>query len=94
MSKNMLNIVSGENDQEGIIEAVPKRKAEDVVQVIRAGMYNMGCESNETHPPSRPSNSTHSSIVDELTKLGKLKQDGLITEEEFARLKKEVLDGK
>jgi hypothetical protein len=35
-------IVSGENDQEGIIEAVPKRKTEDVVQVIRAGMYNIG----------------------------------------------------
>jgi hypothetical protein len=31
----MINgIVSGENDQEGLIEALPKRKAEDVVQVI------------------------------------------------------------
>jgi len=46
-------IVSGENDQEGIIEAVPKRKAEYVVQVIRAGMYNTGYESNEIRPTSR-----------------------------------------
>jgi len=88
-------VVSGEDDQEGIIEAIPKRKAEDVVQVIRSGMYNMGYESNEARPTSQSSNSTHSSsVADELTKLGKLKQDGLITEEEFARLKKEVLDGK
>jgi hypothetical protein len=88
-------IVSGENDQEGVIEAVPKRKAEDVVQVIRSGMYNTGYDSNEIKSTSQPSNSHHSSsVADELTKLGKLKQDGIITEEEFARLKKEVLDGK
>jgi hypothetical protein len=88
-------IVSGENDQEGLIEAVPKRKAEDVVQVIRSGMYNTGYGSNETQPTSQSPNSTHSSsVADELTKLGKLKQDGIITEEEFARLKKDVLDRK
>ena len=29
-------IVSGENDHGGIIEAIPKRKAEDVIQVIRS----------------------------------------------------------
>jgi hypothetical protein len=88
-------IVSGEKDQEGIIEAVPKRKAEDVVQVIRSGMHNTRFEIDEIQPSSyRTQNSDHSSIADELTKLGKLKQDGIITEEEFARLKKDVLDGK
>lgn len=35
---------------------------------------------------------THSSTADELTKLGKLKEQGIITEEEFIKLKKDVLD--
>jgi hypothetical protein len=88
-------IVSGENDQEGLIEAVPKRKAEDVVQVIRSGIHNASFDINEIQPNShQPPNSNHSSIADELTKLGKLKQDGVITEEEFAKLKKELLNGK
>lgn len=30
-------ITSGETDNEGIIQAIPKRKAEDLVQVIRSG---------------------------------------------------------
>lgn len=32
-------IVSGETDNEGVIQAIPKRKAEDLVQVIRSGMH-------------------------------------------------------
>jgi hypothetical protein len=88
-------IVSGENDQEGIIEALPKRKAEDVIQVIRSGIHNTSFDINEIQSNSQqPPSSNRSSIADELTKLGKLKLDGIISEEEFARLKKEVLDGK
>ncbi len=92
-------IVSGENDHEGIIEAIPKRKAEDVVQIIRSGMHNSGYASNEIHSastsrqPTNTSNSSSSSIADELTKLGKLRQQGVITEEEFIKLKKDVLGG-
>jgi hypothetical protein len=87
-------IVSGEDDQEGIIEAIPKRKAEDVVQVIRSGMHNTGFGVNETRPNLQEAvKSNSSSIADELTKLGKLKQDGIISEEEFARLKSELLNG-
>ena len=29
-------IVRGENDHEGVVEAIPKRKAEDVIQIIPA----------------------------------------------------------
>jgi Bacterial PH domain/Short C-terminal domain len=88
-------VVSGEDDQEGIIEAIPKRKAEDVVQIIRSGMHNMSSDVTETRPNfNGPSNSNRSSITDELTKLGKLKQDGIISEEEFARLKNELLNGR
>jgi hypothetical protein len=85
-------IVSGENDHEGIIEAIPKRKAEDVVQVIRSGMHHTGYNPDEIQSVSHQQSNT-SSIADELTKLAKLREQGVITEEEFANLKKDVLDG-
>jgi Leucine-rich repeat (LRR) protein len=89
-------IVGGENDQEGMIEAIPKRKAEDVVQVIRSGMHRTGYNQDETQIVSHHQSSDinyQSSIADELTKLGKLKEQGIITEKEFAKLKKDLLDG-
>jgi hypothetical protein len=88
-------VVSGEDDQEGIIEAIPKRKAEDVVQVIRSGTHDASFDVNESRSKfHEPSDGNRSSIADELTKLGKLKQDGIINEEEFVRLKTELLNGK
>jgi len=88
-------IVSGENDHQGVIEAIPKRKAEDVVQVIRSGLHNTNVDINEARPNlHEPPNTVRSSIADESTKLAKLKQDGIISEEEFARLKSELLNGR
>jgi hypothetical protein len=89
-------IVGGENDHEGMIEAIPKRKAEDVVQVIRSGMHRTGYNQDETQTVSHHQSSDtnyQSSIADELTKLRKLKEQGIITEKEFAKLKKDLLDG-
>ena len=89
-------IVGGENDHEGMIEAIPKRKAEDVVQEIRSGMHRTGYNQDETQIVSHHQSSDinyQSSIADELTKLGKLKEQGIITEKEFAKLKKDFLDG-
>jgi hypothetical protein len=89
-------IVNEENDHEGIIEAIPKRKAEDVIQVIRSGMDDTSRNQSEIRTSSpQPSNNSHrSSIADELAKLGKLLGQGIITEEEFAKVKKDLLDGK
>jgi hypothetical protein len=86
-------IVSGENDQEGLIEAIPKRKAEDIVQVIRSGMHEAGYNQNRIQTSSHQI-SGHSSITDELSKLGKLEAQGIITDEEFAKLKKDLLERK
>jgi hypothetical protein len=89
-------IVNEENDHEGIIEAIPKRKAEDVIQVIRSGMDDTSRNQSEIRTSSpQPSNNSHrSSIADELAKHGKLLGQGIITEEEFAKVKKDLLDGK
>jgi len=87
-------IVGGETDNEGVIQAIPKRKAEDLVQVIRSGMH--GYSSSEIHSPPRQqsNNNTSISIADELAKFAKLREQGVITAEEFERAKKDLLEGK
>ena len=54
-------------------------------------MHNSSYSSNEIHSASRQStiiSNYSSSIADELTKLRKLREQGVITEEEFVELKK------
>jgi hypothetical protein len=84
----MDSIVDGEdNDQGGVIEAIPKDKAEDLLEIIRSGMqyaaksapskkqksYSELLESKEYTVPF-----SHSiSIADELRKLAKLNKEGL-----------------
>ena len=86
-------IVSGETDNEGVIQAIPKRKAEDLVQVIRSGMH--GYSNRHSAPPrQQPNNNTGSSLADELTKFAKLREQGILTSEEFERVKKDLLEGK
>jgi len=56
-------IVGGETDNEGVIQAIPKRKAEDLVQVIRSGMH--GYSSSEIHaPPCQQSNNNVASSAE------------------------------
>jgi hypothetical protein len=85
-------IVSGETDNEGIIKAIPKRKAEDLVQVIRSGMY--GYNNGDIRPPPQQQHANSTSLADELTKLAKLREQGVLTEDEFERIKKGLLEGK
>lgn len=88
-------IVSGETDNEGVIQAIPKRKAEDLVQVIRSGMHGYSSISENHAPPRQQSNNNiGSSIADEITKFAKLREQGVLTAEEFERIKKDLLEGK
>jgi Short C-terminal domain len=57
-------------------------------------MHNISVKVNEACPNLYEPPSIRSSIADELTKLGKLKQGGIISEQEFARLKSELLNGR
>jgi hypothetical protein len=98
----MDSIVDGEeNDQGGIIEAIPKDKAEDLLEIIRSGMQDDSrsapskkqkpsfelLESKEYTVPFNQS----ISIADELRKLAKLKEEGILTEEEFKQMKQELI---
>jgi hypothetical protein len=90
-----------DNDQGGIIEAIPKDKAEDLLDIIRSGMQNGGGKSvpSKKQKPSElleskeytvPFNQSIS-IADELRKLAKLKEEGILTEEEFKHMKQDLI---
>ena len=99
----MDSIIEGEDDQTGIIEAIPKDKAEDLLEIIRSGMND-----SRRIPPSKRQKSielnepkevmttfNHSvSIADELRKLAKLKEEGILTEEEFDQMKQQLIKNK
>ena len=95
------SIVEGENDNEGLIEAIPKNKAENLVEIIRSGMQESRrfsaskkqkiTELDESEEDSKVVNNQSMSIADELQKLARLKEEGVITEEEFIDMKKEII---
>ena len=108
MSSNKLgmmdSIVEGEDDPTGIIEAIPKDKAEDLLEIIRSGMkddrksassekyeYSKLLDSKEYTPSS---DQTVVSIADELQKLVKLKEERILTEEEFNHMKQGLIKNK
>ena len=98
----MDSMIDGEDDQGGIIEAIPKDKAQDLLEIIRSGMQSSAnrkfapskdqqpnelLESNEyTVPPNQKI-----SIADEIRKLAKLKDEGIISEDEFKQMKQDLI---
>ncbi len=99
----MDSIIDGEeNDQGGVIEAIAKNKAEDLLEIIRSGMQD---DSEGKSAPSKkqklselleskeytvPFNQSIS-IADEIRKLAKLKEEGILTEEEFKQMKQDLI---
>jgi hypothetical protein len=77
--------IEGEHDQGGVIQALPKGKAEDLLEIIRRGIRGI----NRTDEPSVQVGSL--SIADELSKLSKLKDQGVITAKEFDEMKKQLI---
>lgn len=74
--------ISGEDDQDGVIEAVPKNKAEDLLEIIRRRMKTDSDSNIQVDSIS---------VADELTKLAKLKEQGIITDSEFQKMKEKLL---
>jgi hypothetical protein len=94
-------IIHGNNDHEGVIQAIPKAKAEDLIEVIRFGMHHKGTEGfhntengNFSIEGLKFNQAGGYSIADELTKLIKLKEQGVLNMEEFDQLKKNLLNEK
>ena len=84
------------------MKSIPKDKAEDLLEIIRSGMQSISksapskqqkrysselLESKEyTIPSGQPI-----SIADEIRKLAKLKEEGILTEEEFKQMKQDLI---
>ncbi len=99
----MDSIVNGEDDQGGVIEAIPKNKAEDLLEIIRSGMQDDGGGKSAPSKKQKPSPelleskeytvpfNQSISVADELRKLAKLKEEGILTEEEFKQMKQDLI---
>lgn len=77
--------ISGEDDQEGIVEALPKDKAEELLEIIRRRM-------KDTNTGEATSSIETISIADEIEKLSNLKQNGALSESEFQKMKQQLLE--
>ena len=81
--------ISGEDDQDGVIEALSKDKAEELLEIIRRHMKVTGNGEAEA-----TSSIDTISIADEIEKLSKLKQKGSLSESEFQKMKQQLLQKK
>jgi hypothetical protein len=96
----MDSIIDGEDDQTGIIEAIPKDMAEDLLEIIRSGMQDSRrlatskkqkfTELDEPNEAMTTSNQSES-VADEVQKLAKLKEEGILTDKEFNQMKQDLI---
>ena len=77
--------IAGEDDQDGAIQALPKGDAEDLLEIIRRGIQGY----NKTNEPMVQVASM--SIADEINKLSKLRDQGIITSTEFEEMKNRLI---
>lgn len=82
-------LVAWGRGEDGSIDALPKDKAEQLVKII-----NQQIELVKKSNQQNTAQSGTSSIADEISKLAKLKMDGLITEEEFTKMKQDLMNKK
>jgi hypothetical protein len=93
-------LIDGEHDQDGKIDAIPKDKAEKLLETIREGMQgpktkaNTNMSQQQQIPPSSTLSNQSISIADELAKLAKLKDQEVITENEFLQMKHDLINKK
>jgi Bacterial PH domain/Short C-terminal domain len=99
------------NSENTVITAIPKNKAQDLVEVIRNGMdrqrevYQQEPQPQQQSQPQPTTTPQHThvdttssndnnptiSIADELAKLAKLKEQGVISEAEFQQMKQDLI---
>jgi hypothetical protein len=92
-----------EHGENGVIDAIPKKKAEDLVEVIRNGISQIRAPGsvpssaftgwgNQNNQPHFNGQSTISQ-ADEIKKLADLRDKGVISEEEFKKMKEKIIHG-
>ena len=79
-------LVAWGRGEDGMIDAIPKDKAEQILLIVRDGM-----EKSRKARENMGGSPQTSSTADELAKFAKLKEQGILTEEEFLQMKKDLL---
>jgi hypothetical protein len=82
----------------GDIDAIDKEKAEKIMSYIEEKMNHTTTSAVQSRTDAvtattTTSNPQSSSAADELTKLAKLKEQGILSEPEFNHMKQEILRG-
>ncbi len=92
-----------ERGENGVIDAIPKKKADELVEIIRNGITqirpNLGfspataaaAAAASAGTGNNNSNAERKSNVEEMTNLADLKERGVISEEEFIKMKEKIL---
>ena len=73
-------------EDDGEIDGIPKDKAENILQIVRNAIVEAKKESQK---PVQVVQQT--STADELAKLAKLKEDGILSDKEFDKMKKDLI---
>ena len=73
-------------EDDGEIKGIPKDKAENILEIVRKAILRA---KNESQKPTQVVQQT--STVDELAKLAKLKEDGVLSDKEFDKMKKDLI---
>ncbi len=71
---------------DGYIDAIPKDEADELLKIIYEKM-----EEIRKAKQTQPTQNQTMSISDEITKLAKLKEQGVISEKEFSKMKQELI---
>ena len=72
--------------EDGSIDGIPKDKAENILKIVRNAIVKAKKESQK---PTQVVQQT--STADELAKLAKLKEEGILSDKEFDKMKKDLI---
>jgi hypothetical protein len=89
-ASNITGIIAWGRKEDGMIDAIPKDKAEQILKVVRNGMEE--ARKSKMQPSVTLQQST--SLADEIGKLAKLKEQGILTDEEFTKMKQDLINKK
>ena len=85
-NSTMSGLLPWGRSEDGSIDGIPKDKAENILKIVRNAIVKAKKESQK---PVQVVQQT--STADELAKLAKLKEQGILSDEEFDKMKKDLI---
>ena len=85
-NSTMTDLLPWGRNEDGSIDGIPKDKAEKILKIVRNAIVEAKKESQK---PVQVVQQT--STADELAKLAKLKEQGILSDEEFDKMKKDLI---